>query len=161
MSVFRSYLFIPLQNWLFTPELQWQSRDKWRILQGCKRETPGPALADGDMSLGDEELLFSLCPPEPVEDWERVVTSFEQEHGYLTTLFRYYSMLNSTGVAEVAFCGKRQFEGYAAEVQVLDRRSLDLNAGCASFVHSVPVSFLNQIEQGSPYAAHSIIATRS
>jgi broad specificity phosphatase PhoE len=29
---------IPLQYWLFTPELQWQSRGKWRILQGCQRE---------------------------------------------------------------------------------------------------------------------------
>jgi hypothetical protein len=31
--------FIPLQYWLFTPELQWQARGKWRILQGYKRET--------------------------------------------------------------------------------------------------------------------------
>jgi hypothetical protein len=27
----------PLQYWLFTPELQWQSRGKWRISQGWKR----------------------------------------------------------------------------------------------------------------------------
>ena len=26
---------MPLQYCLFTPELQWQSRGKWRILQGC------------------------------------------------------------------------------------------------------------------------------
>jgi hypothetical protein len=25
---------LPLQNWLFTPELQWESRGKWRISQG-------------------------------------------------------------------------------------------------------------------------------
>ena len=34
----------PLQNCLFAPELQWQSRGKRRILQGCQRETPGPAV---------------------------------------------------------------------------------------------------------------------
>jgi hypothetical protein len=29
----------PLQCWLFIPELQWQSRGKWRILQRCKQVT--------------------------------------------------------------------------------------------------------------------------
>jgi hypothetical protein len=31
----------PLQHWLFIPELPWQSRDKWRILQGCKQKMLG------------------------------------------------------------------------------------------------------------------------
>jgi hypothetical protein len=31
----------PLRYRLFTPELQWQSRGKRRISQGCKPETPG------------------------------------------------------------------------------------------------------------------------
>jgi hypothetical protein len=31
----------PLQNWLFTPELQWQSMGKWRILEGCERARSG------------------------------------------------------------------------------------------------------------------------
>jgi hypothetical protein len=30
----------PLQNWLVTPESQWQSRGQRRILQGCPRVTP-------------------------------------------------------------------------------------------------------------------------
>jgi hypothetical protein len=35
------FLLIPLRYWLFTPELQWPSRGKSRVLQGCKRGTPG------------------------------------------------------------------------------------------------------------------------
>ena len=31
MTVSERFLCIPLQNRLFTPELQWQSRGKWRI----------------------------------------------------------------------------------------------------------------------------------
>jgi hypothetical protein len=38
-SVTQRFPFIPLQYWLFTPELLWQSRGKWRILQGYNRET--------------------------------------------------------------------------------------------------------------------------
>jgi hypothetical protein len=26
---------VPLHTWLFTPELQWQSRGNWRVLPGC------------------------------------------------------------------------------------------------------------------------------
>ena len=33
--------WILLQSWLFAPELPWQSTGKWRILQGCARETLG------------------------------------------------------------------------------------------------------------------------
>ena len=29
--------YLPLRNWLFTPESQWQSRGVWRILQGWQR----------------------------------------------------------------------------------------------------------------------------
>jgi hypothetical protein len=36
-----------LQYWLFTPELQWRSSGKWRILQGCQRETLGVGLIMG------------------------------------------------------------------------------------------------------------------
>jgi deoxyribodipyrimidine photolyase len=36
------FRLIPLQNCLFTPELQWQSRGKCRISQRRKLETPGP-----------------------------------------------------------------------------------------------------------------------
>jgi hypothetical protein len=39
----------PLQYWLFTPELQWHSRGKRRISQGCEPETLGVGLLrDGD-----------------------------------------------------------------------------------------------------------------
>ena len=31
----------PLPHRLLTPELRWQPRGEWRILQGCARETPG------------------------------------------------------------------------------------------------------------------------
>jgi hypothetical protein len=34
--VSRCFRLTPLQNCLFTPDLQWQFRGKWRILQGCK-----------------------------------------------------------------------------------------------------------------------------
>jgi hypothetical protein len=43
-SVTQRFPIKPLQYWLFPPELQWQSRGKWRILQGDKRETLGPGL---------------------------------------------------------------------------------------------------------------------
>ena len=36
------FRLIPLRYRLFTPELQWQSRGKRRISQGCNLETPGP-----------------------------------------------------------------------------------------------------------------------
>jgi hypothetical protein len=35
---------IPLQYWLFAPELQWQSRGKWRILQGWAARTKVDSL---------------------------------------------------------------------------------------------------------------------
>ena len=41
VEVTQRFPFIPLQYRLFTPELQWQSRGKWRILEGRKRETLG------------------------------------------------------------------------------------------------------------------------
>jgi hypothetical protein len=35
---------IPLENCMFTPESQWKSRGKRRILQGCELETPVPDM---------------------------------------------------------------------------------------------------------------------
>ena len=40
-KVSRRFRFPPLHKCMFTPGLQWQSRGKWRILQGCKPERPG------------------------------------------------------------------------------------------------------------------------
>jgi hypothetical protein len=37
------HVLTPLQYWLFTPELQWQSRGKRAHLTGCQRETLGVA----------------------------------------------------------------------------------------------------------------------
>ncbi len=36
-QVSEGFPWIPLYNWLLTPESQWQPRGNWRILQGCKR----------------------------------------------------------------------------------------------------------------------------
>ena len=41
-AVSERFRLTPLRNGLFTPELQWQSRGKRRILQECKLDTPGP-----------------------------------------------------------------------------------------------------------------------
>jgi hypothetical protein len=56
---------IPLQHWLFTPELQWQFRGKWRILQGCQRETLGVGGASALSGWNQQEAasLFHLPPP--------------------------------------------------------------------------------------------------
>jgi hypothetical protein len=40
-QVSERFSVIPLQDWLFTPELQWQSRGKWRILQECNGKRSG------------------------------------------------------------------------------------------------------------------------
>jgi len=45
------FTLMPLQHWLFTPELQWQSGGKRRILQGCQRET---------LTIGLRQLLHRL-----------------------------------------------------------------------------------------------------
>eukprot|EP01048_Picozoa_sp_COSAG05_P005027 COSAG05_NODE_289_length_12065_cov_9.271519_4_plen_655_part_00 len=87
------------------------------------------ALGDGDLSEEDMALLRSLCPPEPRDDWDRIVASFQSEFGYLKTLFRYYA-LQGSGDGDGDDMGKGQFSAYAAEIQVLDKSSIDLNAGC-------------------------------
>ena len=55
-KVSRRFRLIPLQYCLFTPELQWQSRGQWRILQGCKLETPGPGRWDPVRRVSDVDL---------------------------------------------------------------------------------------------------------
>ena len=51
----------PRPNCLFTPELQWQSRGKRRILQGCPRETLGvetyARMAGRQVKTSPTELL--------------------------------------------------------------------------------------------------------
>ena len=50
----------PLQNCLFTPELQWQSRGKWRTLQGCQLETLGVGVVfDALRAEGGRTWLLS------------------------------------------------------------------------------------------------------
>ena len=44
-SFIPNFPFLPLQYWLFTLELQWQSRGKWRILQGYNREMLGVGIS--------------------------------------------------------------------------------------------------------------------
>ena len=41
IKVSERFPLTPLQNWLFAPEIQWQSRGSQRILQACQRETRG------------------------------------------------------------------------------------------------------------------------
>jgi hypothetical protein len=86
------------------------------------------ALGDGDLSQDDMDLLLALCPPEPREDWEQILECLERDFGYLKTVFRYYS-LQGAADGDVDSCGKGQFSAYAREIQVLDKKSTDLNAG--------------------------------
>jgi hypothetical protein len=47
----------------------------------------------------------------------------------LKTLFRFYSLNGTVGNDDVKSCGQGQFLNYAAEIQVMDKTSMDLNAG--------------------------------
>jgi hypothetical protein len=72
-SVSRRYPLAPLGNCLFTPELQWQSRGKWRILQGCELETPGPG-GHKDVLRDGEKPQYDLRLPMPSRICERAST---------------------------------------------------------------------------------------
>jgi hypothetical protein len=63
-AVSERFPLIPLQYWSLTPELQWQSRGKWRILQGCQRETVGVGCnwAGGGCTGGGTLPRPSCCP---------------------------------------------------------------------------------------------------
>ena len=88
------------------------------------------ALSDNDLSEEDMDLLESILPPEPIDDWKRILENFEKEFGFLKTLFRFYALQGTSGDDDVEDMGKQQFLDYAAEIQVLDKSSVDLNAGC-------------------------------
>ena len=49
-------------------------------------------LSDGSTDQEDVDLLMEICPPEPIEDWERIIADLEKEYGYLKMLFRYHHL---------------------------------------------------------------------
>jgi hypothetical protein len=59
---------IPLQNCRFTPELQWQSRGKWRILQGCAAYTG--AGSDSQSKGGIKKITLIQNCQRNQQEWE-------------------------------------------------------------------------------------------
>jgi hypothetical protein len=53
----RAFPVDPLQNWLLTPESQWQSRGKRRISQGGAVLAVGPDGDDSGWGLGESMVL--------------------------------------------------------------------------------------------------------
>ena len=79
----------PLQHCLFTPELQWQSRGKRRILQGCTGETLG-------VGLTVEEAPFSDFRKVVISEFVQRLRRYVQLY---TTPSRYFAPLCMCGVS--------------------------------------------------------------
>lgn len=59
------------------------------------------ALGDGELDVEDVELLEELLPPEPREDWERLLVFLTAEQGYIKTIFRWYALQGTVGSDDV------------------------------------------------------------
>jgi hypothetical protein len=93
---------------------------------------------DGDLDNDDIELMNSLLPPEPYNDWMRILhpservegtedQSLEGNYGYMRTLFRRYAVEGTVGMDDVEDMGIGQFKNFAKEIQIMNKT--DLNAG--------------------------------
>ena len=51
------------------------------------------------VQLGDEDmaLLKSITPPDPMDDWKRIMVILGEEVGFLKTIFRVYCLEGRTG----------------------------------------------------------------
>ena len=93
---------------------------------------------DGDLDDDDIELMNSLLPPEPYDDWMRILhpsertdgtgdQSLEGNYGYVRTLFRRYAVEGTVGMDDDEDMGIGQFKNFAKEIQIMNKT--DLNAG--------------------------------
>ena len=96
------------------------------------------ATGDGDMDSDDIQLMHSLLPPEPIDDWRRILhppentddtedQSLEGNYGYLRTLFRHYAVEGTVGTDDVEDLTIGQFKVFAKDIQIMNKT--DLNAG--------------------------------
>ena len=91
------------------------------------------ALGDGDLDEEDKAMLLSICPPEPIDDWERLLfgtgrdeskpdCSLSAQHGYIKSLFRWYAVKGTVGMDDVEDMGKGQFKNFAKEIKMIDKK---------------------------------------
>jgi hypothetical protein len=75
------------------------------------------ALGDGDMDDEDRELLNSLLPPEPKDDWQATLELLEADKPFFKTVFRYFTAHGSS-TAESETLVKAQFSSFAKAIKV-------------------------------------------
>ena len=99
-------------------------------------KTVEDALGDGDLDEDDKRILLSITPPEPIDDWLKILhntgtpegepdNSLEGNFGFIKTLFRYYALQGTVGMDDVEDMGQGQFKNFAKEIRVMDKKTLD------------------------------------
>jgi hypothetical protein len=99
------------------------------------------------MDNDDIQLVHSLLPPEPIDDWMRIVhppentddtedQSLEGNYGYLRTLFRHYAVEGTVGTDGVEDLSIGQFKYFAKEIQIMDKRNLNAGAIDRMFIRA-------------------------
>jgi hypothetical protein len=90
------------------------------------------------VQLGDEDinLLKSITPPDPTEDWKRIMQILGEEVGFLKTIFRVYCLEGRTGTGDMdtmtmgqfsKFCKACNITGKDVPVSTIDRIYLRAN----------------------------------
>ena len=90
------------------------------------------------VQLGEEdmELLKSITPPDPTQDWKRIMTILGEEVGFLKTIFRVYCLEGRTGTGDMdtmtmgqftKFCKACNITGKDVPVSTIDRIYLRAN----------------------------------
>jgi hypothetical protein len=90
------------------------------------------------VQLGDEdmELLKSITPPDPTEDWKQIMRILGEEVGFLKTIFRVYCLEGRTGTGDMdtmtmgqftKFCKACNITGKDVPVSTIDRIYLRAN----------------------------------
>ena len=63
-------------------------------------------------------MLEKMLPPDVLEDHEKLIKLFDEQQGFIKTIFRYYAVEGAVGMSEVDTMGVQQFAGFCKECNI-------------------------------------------
>ena len=76
-------------------------------------------LDKGELDEEALQVLKSITPPDPSDDWKVILEVLDREQGFLKTIFRFYCLEGSSGMEDVETMGMGQFSRFAKAVHIV------------------------------------------
>lgn len=113
--------------------------------------------SDATLNPPARALLEKMLPPDVREDHAQLIKLFDEQQGFIKTIFRYYAVEGAVGMSEVDSMGVQQFAGFCKECHIKLSNKAEIDQ---VFIRSNRDNSIAMVKHGLEHSGVDCEATR-